>query len=96
MMMEVLDSIHHQFLFTANNLGRKLTTLQFFQPLTLRMLALVAAAIHCALSEHATGQKVTFMISEDKHQGKICLSTVVNCTTAKATTLFNDTWLSTS
>jgi len=52
--MEVLDLIYHQFCFTANRLGRQLTTSQFFQPLTPPMLALVAAAIHCAPSEYAT------------------------------------------
>jgi hypothetical protein len=32
--MDVLDLIYHQFFFTANSLGRQLTTSQFFQPLT--------------------------------------------------------------
>jgi hypothetical protein len=48
---EVLDLIYHQFFFTANNLGRQPTTSQFFQPLMPQTLALVATAIHCALSE---------------------------------------------
>jgi len=65
--MEVLDLIYHQFFFTANSLGRQPTTSQFFQPLTLQTLALVAAAIHCALSEYATGRKVTVMFSHDEY-----------------------------
>jgi hypothetical protein len=52
--MEVLDLIYHQFFFIANSFGRQPTTSQFFQPLTQQTLALVAAAIHCALSEYAT------------------------------------------
>jgi hypothetical protein len=48
--MEVLDLIYHQFFFTTNILGLQPTTSQFFQPLTPQILALVAAAIHCALS----------------------------------------------
>jgi hypothetical protein len=65
--MEVLDLIYHQFFFTANILGRRPTTSQFFQPLTPQTLALVAAAIHCALSEYATGKKVTDMFSQDEY-----------------------------
>jgi len=53
--MEVLDLNYDQFFFTANSLGRYPTTSQFFQPLTLQTSALVAAAIHCALSKYATG-----------------------------------------
>jgi len=53
--MEVLDLIYHQCFFTANILGRQPTTSQFFQPLTPQTLVLVAAAIHCAWSEYATG-----------------------------------------
>jgi len=65
--MEVLDLIYHRFFFTANSLGQQPTTSQFFQPLTPQILALVAAAIHCALSEYATGKKVTVMISQDEY-----------------------------
>jgi len=64
--MAVLDVIYHQFFFTANSLGRQPTTSQFFQPLAPQTLALVAAAIHCALSEYATGKKVTVMFSQDE------------------------------
>jgi len=65
--MEVLDLIYHQIFFTANSLGRQLTASQFFQLLTPQTLALVAAAIHCALSEYATGKKVTVMFSQDEY-----------------------------
>jgi len=76
--MEMLYSIYHQFFFTANSLGRQPTTSQFFQPLTPHTLALVAAAIHCVLSEYATGEKVTVMFSQDEYQGKFCPSTVID------------------
>jgi ureidoglycolate hydrolase len=65
--MEVLNSVYHQFFFTANSLERQPTTSQFFKPLTPQTLALVAAAIHCALSEYATGKKVTVMFSQDEY-----------------------------
>jgi len=94
--MEVLDLIYHQFFFTANSLGRQPTTSQFFQPLTLETLALVAAAIHCALSEYATGKKVTVMFSQDEYQGKFCPFTVMDCITAEATALINYTWFAAS
>jgi len=67
--MEVLDLIYHQFFFTANSLGRQPTTSQYFQPLAPQTLALVAAAIHCALSEYATGKKATGMFSQDEYRG---------------------------
>jgi hypothetical protein len=76
--MEVLNSIYHQFFFTANSLWRQLTTSQFFQPLTPQTLSLVPTAIHCALSEYATGKKVTVMISQDGYQGKFCPSTAID------------------
>jgi len=76
--MEVLDLIYHQFFFTVNSLGRQPTTSQFFQPLAPQTLALVAAAIHCALSEYATEKKVTFMFSQDEYRGKFCPSTVID------------------
>jgi len=52
--MEVLDLIYHQFFFTANSLGRQLTTSHFFQPLAPQTLVLVVAGIDGALSEYAT------------------------------------------
>jgi len=88
----VLDIIYHQFFFTANSLGRQPTTSQFFQPLAPQTLALVATAIHCALSEYATGKKITVMFSQDEYQGKFCPSTVMNCITAEATALINYPW----
>jgi len=63
--MEVLDLIYHQFFFTANSLGCQPTTSQYFQHLTSQILALAAAAIHCALSEYAVGKKATVMFSQD-------------------------------
>jgi hypothetical protein len=76
--MEVLDFIYHQLFFTANILGRQPTISQFFKPLTPQTLALVAAAIYCALSEYATGKKVTGMFSQDEYRGKFCLSMVID------------------
>jgi len=87
--IEVLDLIYHQFLFTANSLGRQPTTSQIFQSLTPHTLALVATAIHCALSEYATGKKVTVMFSQDGYQGEFCHSTVIDCITAEAIALIN-------
>jgi len=83
----VLDLIYHQFFFTANSLGRQPTTLQFFQTLTPQTLALVAAAIHCALSGYATGKKVTVMFSQDEYRGKFCPSAVTDCISAEAIAL---------
>jgi len=65
--MEVLDLIYHQFFFTANSLRRQPTTSQYFQPLAPQTLTLAAAAIHCALSEYATGKKATVMFSQDEY-----------------------------
>jgi hypothetical protein len=91
--MEVLDSIYLQFFLTTNSLGRQPTTLQFFEPLTLQTLALVAAAIHCAPSEYATGNKVKVMFSPDEYRATFCPSTVIDCITAEATVLLiNYTW----
>jgi len=77
MQMELLDTIYHQFFFTAKSLGQQLTTLQFFQPLSPQTLALVAPAIHCVLSEYATGKKVTVMFSPGEYPGKFCPFTVI-------------------
>jgi len=65
--MEVLDPINHQFSFTANSLGRQPVTSQYFQPLAPQTLVLVAAAIHWALSEYASGKKATVMFSQDEY-----------------------------
>jgi hypothetical protein len=67
--MEVLDLIYHQFVFMANSLGHQPTTSQYFQPLASQTLALVAVAIHCALSEYATAKKATDMLSQDEYRG---------------------------
>jgi hypothetical protein len=58
--------------------------LQFFLPLTQQTLALLAAAIHCGLSEYATAKPVTIMFSHDEYRGEFCPSTVIDCITAEA------------
>jgi len=83
--MEVLDLIYHQFFFTANSLGRQPTTSQYFQPLAPQTLALAAAAIHCALSEYASGKKATVMFSQDEYRGTFGPSPVINFTQEAAT-----------
>jgi len=88
--MEVLDLIYHQFFFTANSLGRQPTTSQYFQPLAPQTLALVAAAIHCALSEYAGGKKATVMFSQDEYRGTLCPFPMINFT-PEATVLINHT-----
>jgi len=88
--MEVLDLIYHQFFFTANSFGRQPTTSQDFQPLAPQTLALVAAAIHCALSEYAGGKKATVMFSQDVYRGTFCPSPMINFT-PEATALINHT-----
>jgi hypothetical protein len=55
------------------------------------MSALVAAAIHCPLSENATGQNVTVMFSQNESQGKFCPPTVTDFITAEAIALINYT-----
>jgi hypothetical protein len=90
--MEVLDLIYYRFFFTPNSLGRQPTTSQFFQPLAQQTFALVATAIHCVLSEYATGKKVTVMFSQDEYRRKFCPSPVMDCITADATALINYTW----
>ena len=90
--MQVLDLKYHQFFFTTNSLGRQPTTSKFIQPLTPQTLALVAAAIHCALSESATGKKVTVMFSQDEYRGEFCPATVIYYITAEAIALINYTW----
>jgi hypothetical protein len=90
--MEVHDLIYHEFSFRANTLGRPPTTSLIFHPLTPQTLVLVAAAIHCMLSECATEKKGTVLFSEDEYQGKFCPSTVMDCITAEATALINFTW----
>jgi hypothetical protein len=49
--VEVLDLICHQLYFTANSLGCRPTTPQYFQPLAPQAFALVATTICCELSE---------------------------------------------
>jgi len=88
--MEVLDLIYHQFFFTANSLGRQPTTSQYFQSLAPQTLALVAAAIHCALSDYAGGKKATVMFSQDEYRGTLCPSPMINFT-PEATVLINHT-----
>jgi len=88
--MEVLELIYHQFFFTENSLVCQPTTSQYFQPLTPQTLALTAAAIHCVLSQSASGKKATVMFSQDEYQGTFCPSPVINFT-PEATALINHT-----
>jgi len=67
--MEVLDLIYRQFFSNANSFGRQPTTSWYFQSLAPRTLALPAAAIHCVLSEYASGTKATGMFSQDAYRG---------------------------
>jgi len=78
--MEVLELIYHQLFFTANSLGRQPTTSQYFRPLAPQTSALAAAAIHCALSEYASGKKATVMFSQDEYRGTFVPSPVINFT----------------
>jgi len=64
-----LISCTTQFFFNANSLGYQPTTLQYFQPLAPQTLALADAAIHCALSEYASGKKATVMFSQNEYRG---------------------------
>jgi hypothetical protein len=89
--MALLDLMYDQFFFSAIIIGRQPTTSQFAQLLAPQTLALVATAIHCALSEYATGKRVTVMFSQDEYQGKFCPSPVMDCITAEATALINYT-----
>jgi diphthamide biosynthesis methyltransferase len=57
------------------------------QPLTPQTLALVAAAIHCGLSDYAAGKKVTVMFSQDEYRDQFCPSTVIDYITAEAIAL---------
>jgi len=75
--MAVLELMYHQSFSTPNTFWQQRTTSQFFQPLPLQTLALVIPAIHCALSEYATGKKVTVLFSQDEYQGKFYHSTVI-------------------
>jgi len=78
--MEVLDLIYHQFFFAANSLGRQRTTSQYFQPLAPQTLVLAATALHCALSEYASGKKAMVKFSQDEYQGTFGPSPVINFT----------------
>jgi hypothetical protein len=86
--MEVLDLIYHQLFFTANSLGRQPTTLQYFQPLAPQTLVLAATAIHCVLSEYASGKKATVICSQDEYRGTIGPSPVINFTLEATTQSF--------
>jgi len=88
--MSVLDLIYHRFFVRANSLGCQPTTSQYFQPLAPQTLALVAAAIHCALSEYAGGKEATVMFSQDEYRGTFCPSPMINFT-PEATALINHT-----
>jgi len=78
--MEVLDLIYHQFFSTANSLGHQPITSQYFPPLAPQTLVLAAAAIHCALSQYASGKKPRVMFSQDEYWGTFGPSPVINFT----------------
>jgi len=78
--MDVLDFTYYQFFFTTNSLGRQPITLQYFQPLAPKTLALGATAIHCTLSEYTSGKKATVMFSQDEYRGTFGPSPVINIT----------------
>ena len=86
--MEVLDLIHHQFFFTPNILGCQPTSSQYFQFLAPQTLALAAAAIHCVLSEYASGKNAMVMISQDEYRGTFGPSPVINFTLEATTQSF--------
>ena len=85
--MWVLDVIHRQYFFTDNSLGLQPTRSQFFQTLAPQSSVLVAAVIHCALSEYATGNMDTVMFSQDEYRGKFYPSMVTDCISAKGIAL---------
>jgi len=90
-----LDLISHYFLFTANSLGHQPTTSKFFQTLALQILEKESEAIHCALSDYATGHKATVICGQDKYHGKFCPSPVMN-SILQAAALINSTDCSTT
>jgi len=65
-------------------------TFQHFHPLTPQTLALAASAIHCALSEYASGKKAAVLFSQDEYQRTFCPSPVIKFT-PEATALINHT-----
>jgi len=67
MHMEVPDLINTQFFFNTNSLEQQPTTSQFFQLFTPQTFAHVATAIHCVMSQYATGKKVSAMFSHDAY-----------------------------
>jgi len=89
--MEVPGHIYHQFFFGVNCLGRKPTTFQFSQPLTLSTVVLAASALHCLVSQYATWQMVLVLFSQDDYCGQFCPSMVTHIITAEATSLINYT-----
>lgn len=74
----MLDLICHQFSFTANSLEYQPTISQYFEPLTLQILALAADSIHCVLAEHDSGMKATVTIAHDEYCGTFCPTPVIN------------------
>jgi len=80
--MEVEYVIDLQFFVTTISLGCQSTASQFFQPLGLQTLVLMAATIYCELSRCASRKKATVVF----FQGKFCPSPVIHFT-LKPTTL---------
>jgi len=75
--MEVLDLIYHQFFFTANSLECQPSISQFFQPLALQPLVLVATAIHFAQSEYASGNVDKVMFCPNDYWSTFCTSPLI-------------------
>jgi len=88
--IEVIDLTFHHFLFTAKGFWCQPTASQYFQPLIPQTLALAANAIHCAVSDYASGIMAKVIFSQDEYQGTFCPSLVLNLT-PEASALINHT-----
>jgi hypothetical protein len=78
--LEVPDLTLHQVFCTINCFVRQPSTSMYFQPLAPPTLVWAAAAIHCVLSEYASGMKATVMFSQDEYQGIFGLFPLMNFT----------------
>jgi len=78
--MEVLDLVYHQCFFAANSLEHLSTTSQFFHPLTPQTVQLAFIAIHCVLSEYATGMESKIKLSQDEYRGTFCSTQMIHFT----------------
>jgi hypothetical protein len=78
--MEVVDLLHHQLFFTANNMGLQPITSHHFTSPILQPLPLAAAAIYCASSEYACPKNAMVRFSQDDYGGTFCPLPVINYT----------------